>query len=108
VDAARGVLRHEHLGDVGDGLEAEDAVAALVAREHRGLLVGTRIAHREPDHEAVHLGLGQRVGPLVLHRVLGREDEERAGELVREHVDRDVALLHALEQTRTASSARRG
>ena len=63
-----------------------------------GLGLRRRVAHRQPDHEAVHLRLGQRVGALVLDGVLRREDHERARELVRVHVDGDVALLHALEQ----------
>ena len=69
-----------------------------MAGEHARLVGGVRVAEREPDHEAVDLRLGQRVGALVLDRVLRREDEERARELVRVDVDGDVALLHALEQ----------
>ena len=61
---------------------------------------GGRVAEREADHEAVDLRLGQRVGALELDRVLRGEHEERPGELVRVHVDRDAALLHALEQAR--------
>src|SRR4051812_1230783 len=98
VHAARGVLRGEHLGAVGDRPQVEDAVAGLVAGEHARLRGGVRIAELEPDHEAVDLRLGQRVGALVLDGVLGREDEERAGELVRVDVDGDHPLLHALEQ----------
>ena len=86
------------LGAVGHRLQVEHAVAALVAGEHPGLLGGGRVAELEPDHEAVDLRLGQRVGALVLDRVLGGEDEERARELVRVDVDRDHPLLHALEQ----------
>ena len=88
----------DDLGAVGDRLEVEHAVARLVAEQHPGLGVGVRVAEREPDHEAVDLGLGQRVGALVLDRVLGREDQERPRQLVRRGVDGDVALLHALEQ----------
>ena len=36
-----------------------------------------RVAEREPQEEAVELGLRQREGALVLDRVLGREQEER-------------------------------
>ena len=48
--------------------------------------------------EAVALGLGQRVGALVLDRVLGGEHEERVGQRVRDAVDGDLALLHRLQQ----------
>ena len=34
----------------------------------------------ELEEEAVELGLGQRVGALEFDRVLGGEDEERAGQ----------------------------
>src|SRR4051812_15243782 len=98
VHAAGGLLALEHLGAVGDRLQVEHAVAPLVALEHPRLLGGARVAELEPDHEAVDLRLGERVGALVLDRVLRREDEERAGELVRVDVDGDHPLLHALEQ----------
>src|SRR3954447_2907446 len=98
VHAAGGVLALEHLGSVGDRLEVEHAVATLVALEHPRLLRGARVAELEPDHEAVDLRLRERVGALVLDRVLRGEDEERAGELVRVDVDGHHPLLHALEQ----------
>ena len=68
--------------------------------EHPGLGAAVGVAERDPDHEAVDLGLGQRVGALVLDRVLRREHEERPRQLVGVDVDRDAALLHALEQAR--------
>ena len=68
--------------------------------EHLRLVGGARVAERDPDHEPVELRLGQRVGALVLGRVLGRDDDERARQLVLVAVDGDVALLHALEQAR--------
>ena len=52
------------------------------------------------DEEAVALGLGQRVGALVLDRVLGGEHEERVGQRVRLAVDGHLALLHRLQQRR--------
>ena len=98
VDAVRHLDGVDDLGAVGDRLEVQHAVARLVAEQHAGLGVGVRIAEREPDHEAVDLRLGQRVGALVLDGVLRREDQERAREFVRGGVHGDVALLHALEQ----------
>ena len=98
--AGRRVLRGEQLGGVGDRLERRDAVAGLVRGEHPGLAAGVGVAERQPHHEAVDLRLGQRVGALVLDRVLRREHEERARELVRVDVDGHAPLLHALEQAR--------
>ena len=68
--------------------------------EHPRLLRERRIADRDAHREAVELRLGERVRALVLDRVLRRHDHEREAELVRDAVDRDLALLHALEQRR--------
>ena len=68
--------------------------------QHLRLIGERRIAEREAHRETVELGLGQRVGALVLDRVLRRHHHERALERVRGAVDRDLALLHALEQRR--------
>ena len=62
------------------------------------------LLRRERDHdleqEPVELRLGQGIGPLHLERVLRREDEERRVELVALPRDRDLVLLHRLEQRR--------
>ena len=63
-----------------------------------GLLGGAGIADDDLHHEPVDLRLGQRVGALGLDRVLGRHHEERAGHRVALAADRDLALLHDLEQ----------
>ena len=59
---------------------------------------------REGDHdleqEPVELGLGQRVGALHLERVLRGEHEERRLEREPLAGDRDLVLLHRLEQAR--------
>ena len=94
----RGLDGVDDLGAVGDRLQVHDAVVGLVPHQHPGLFRGGRVAERQPDHEAVDLRLGQRIRALVLDRVLRREHEERPRELVRGRLDRDLALLHALEQ----------
>ena len=60
------------------------------------------LGHREHDleQEAVELGLGQRVGAFVLDRVLRRGDQERPRQRMAHAVDRDLPLLHRLEQRR--------
>ena len=68
--------------------------------DDRQLLVERRVAEGGADQEAVELRLGQREGSLLLDRVLGRDDEERVGQRVRDAVDRDLVLRHALEQGR--------
>ena len=57
-----------------------------------------RVAEGDPQQEAVELGLGQRVGALVLHRVGGRQHVERARQPVGLALDGHLALLHRLEQ----------
>ena len=50
--------------------------------------------------EAVELRFRQRIGALLLDRVLGREHHEQVRHLVGLAGDRDLALLHRLEQRR--------
>ena len=95
---------------VDQGARAEDLVGghhgadALVVPRHRhpvedlALLLARGIADAELQHEAVDLGLGEGVGPLLLDRVLRGEDEERVGQRVRLVTDRDLMLLHRLEE----------
>ena len=66
--------------------------------EHRELGVRVRVLEVDLEEEAVELAFGEREDALVLVRVLRRDDEERVGKLVRLAVDRDLALLHRLEE----------
>ena len=50
------------------------------------------------EHETVDLGLGQRVGTLLLDGVLGGHHEEGLGELEGLVTDGHLALLHGLEE----------
>ena len=50
------------------------------AGQHLDLVLARRQRHRQLEQEAVELGLGQRVGALVLDRVLGGGDQERVGQ----------------------------
>ena len=77
--SARAASRSAGAGDGADA-GAGDVVgieAGVVAGEDRQLLLGGRVADDELEQEAVELGLGQRVGALVLDRVLGGDDQER-------------------------------
>ena len=62
------------------------------------LLVLGRVVDAHLEHEAVELGLGQRVGAFLLDRVLRGEHEERLGQLVAHAADGDLVLLHGFEQ----------
>src|SRR3954464_9490436 len=82
----------EHLADLRGGAQR--------ALDDRDLVAVLGVADDELEHEAVDLRLGQRVGALGLDRVLRRQHEERLGDVVRLVPDRDLALLHHLEQRR--------
>jgi hypothetical protein len=62
------------------------------------LPIAARIAERRAQEESVELGFGKWVCALVLDRVLRRDDEERRLEHMRDALDRDLPLLHRLEQ----------
>ena len=98
VDLARLLDHLGHARGVGDRSDVGERRAARVARQDLGLDLRRRVADRQPQHEPVELCLGQGVGALVFDRVLGRDDHERGPERVGLGVDRDLTLLHALEQ----------
>ncbi len=64
------------------------------------LLLGARVVDQDVEHEAVELGLGQRIGAFQLDRILGREHEERQRQRVGLAAGGDFLLLHRLEQGR--------
>ena len=66
--------------------------------EHRGFALDVGVADVELGEEPIELRLGQRVGALVLDRVLRREHEERIGERMRATVDTHLMFLHRFEQ----------
>ena len=70
----------------------------VVAGQDPLLLVGRRIVDLDVEHEAVQLGLGQRIGPFLLDRVLRGDGEERLGQRIGRLADRHFALLHGLQQ----------
>ena len=57
------------------------------------------------QQKAVELGLGQRIGTLLLQRVLGRQHMERRGHIIAHPRHRDVMLLHRLQQRRLGLGA---
>jgi hypothetical protein len=82
----------------GDRLELVKRRRRPVRVEH--LQFGGRggVPDRDPRGEPVALRLGQRVRALHLDRVLRRDHHERPVQRVGGPVDRDLPLLHALEQ----------
>ena len=62
------------------------------------LVVALGVADQDLEHEAVDLRLGQRICPLRLDRVLRRHHEEGTRHRIGRVADRDLSLLHHLEQ----------
>ena len=83
----------------GDDRDRRIEVSGRV-REDAPLLLGARILDHDVEHEAIELGLGQRIGAFLLDRVLRRQDEQRPIEGEPRAVDRDLVLLHRFEQRR--------
>ena len=65
-----------------------------------------RVADAEAEDEAIELRLGQRVGAGEVLRVLSRDDEERVRQRIGDAVDRDLLLVHRLEERGLCSRAR--
>ena len=102
------LLVHEHLAyrlagaeDLGPAQHRSGprhAPRAGHAVDDPNLFVPARIPDAKLHHEAVELGLGERVGALLLDRVLGRHDEERLLEPEGLLAEGHLALLHGFEQ----------
>ena len=82
---------------IGDAVDGIAGGAGGAADDLVHLLAGG-VADVQLEEEAIELGLGQRVGALHLDRVLGRQHEERPGQLVDGGGDADRLLLHRFEE----------
>src|SRR5256885_7983202 len=58
------------------------------------------------EQETVELRFGKRIDPLLLDRVLGRDDHEAVAELMALPIDRNLALLHRLQKRRLSFGRR--
>ena len=106
-DGAGEPLHLDDLGGRADLLGGHGLGAGRAVHDRDEVLLG-----REGDHdleqEPVELRLGEGIGALHLERVLRREHEERGIEREALAGDRDLVLLHRLEERWTASSASPG
>ena len=93
--AAFGLQRQELLGR-GSGADLRRRPGHALHDGEFFLLA--RVPHQHFHHEAVDLGLGQRIGALGLDRVLRRHDEERFRNAVRLAGDGDLPFLHHLQK----------
>ncbi len=99
VDVLHALLHGQQPGRVEDGLHRHLlAPPPHPAGQHVPLLVERRIPEGQPQQEPVQLGLGQRVGALVLDGVGGGQHVEGPRQHERVPLDGDLPLLHGLQQ----------
>ena len=55
------------------------------------------IAHAETHEEAVQLRLRQRIGALMIDRILRRQDDERLRKRIGGRIDANLRFVHRLE-----------
>ena len=74
--------------------------------DHPPLRLERRIVDVDLHEEPVELSLGQRIGALLLDRVLGRQNMERCRQAMILTGHGDLAFLHRLQQRRLRARAR--
>ena len=79
-------------------LEPGHRGAVAVPTHHLTLLVAARMRDDDLEQEPIELCLGQRIGALLFDRVLGRDHHEIVAEPIVAPVNRDLALVHCLQQ----------
>ena len=106
-DVALDLLVHvdvlDHLTGADDVVGLEQTVGlrealGKVGAHDKLLLVLLGVVDDHLEHEAVDLRLGQRIGSLLLYRVLRGHHKERLRQLVGGVADGHLALLHGFEQ----------
>ena len=88
----------DDLVGIEDALEIVDRVRlSSWARDDLALGRLARVAEVHRDRETIELSLRQRVGAVMLERVLGCDDEQRIGQRMADAVDGDRVLVHRLQ-----------
>ena len=98
-------LQRDELRRIEDAGDVARRVGVAVEEEAH-LDLRRRVADADAHHEAIELRLGQRKGAGEVLRVLRRDDEERIRQRNRLSVERDLPLVHRLEQRRLRARAR--
>jgi len=96
VDARGDCLERGDVRGVQHG--AQRGRVDAVGAKHERLLASARVPHDHAHEEAVDLRLRKRVGAFEVDRVLRRQDEEGERKLEAIAFDRDLTLLHGLEE----------
>ncbi|MBA7655645.1 hypothetical protein ES703_63551 [subsurface metagenome] len=66
-------------------------------KDQQFLVIG-RVVHQEFEHEAVYLGFRQRIGALLLDRILGSHHHKGLGQWEGVGADGHLIFLHGLQQ----------
>ena len=97
VDVTHHVARLHDLFDAGDRFDLRRHRAGR-AIDDLPLFLPGRVADLHHHEKAIHLRFRQRIRAFLLDRILRGEDDERVRQRVAAVADRDLALLHGLEQ----------
>ena len=100
VDGIKKSSRGENLFRRSHGLRDRYLSVRRHAPDDLLFLVPVRVPDDDLHHETIDLRFGQRIGSLLLDRILRREDQERIGKIVCLTRQGDFAFLHRLEQRR--------
>jgi hypothetical protein len=98
LDLSGRLTQGDHVLARHDRFEPGQLRGRRVVAQDGGFFGRVRVADVQSHQEAVELRLGQRVGAVVLERVLRCDHEERTGQGVRNSVDGDRGLAHRFEQ----------
>ena len=98
VDAAHHTARRDNIVSGDHRLHSERRFRDRHGVQDHAFLAAVRIINNHLQHEAVDLGLGQRISALLFERVLSGENEKRIGQPIGDIAERDLALLHGFEQ----------
>jgi hypothetical protein len=96
-DVAPCALQFDQLFGAAHRRDLRQRIAGLKARQDLDFFGALGVAQRQFQQEAIELRLRQRKGAFEFDRVLRRDDEERRRQRQGVAVDRNLALLHALD-----------
>ena len=100
MDLLRRLDQGLELFNIRHRLDAVQRVGVVAVLHDGDLALDVRIAHVQPNQEAVQLGVGQRLGPGGAHRVLRRQDDKRHRQRPGQAIDRHLPFFHRLQQRR--------
>src|SRR6202040_2933401 len=98
VDLGNRLLDFDYVGGVERWAQVFELSGSSFCAQDLAFGVAFGISHANPHQKTVKLRFGQRIGTVMLDRILGSYNEERLRQQVGLRVDGDLALVHGLEQ----------